>query len=124
MASEFFSLHPNLATCYFVVTNLLRKLYSKNEKYTFTVQDDCNVVKKNADSLAGSIGVTPIKKNEKGYGHCKFVLGGSGRGFMFATGRPRALWRSRSVGNFIWAKNNGQLVMAKDGGSTVDTIIQ
>ena len=106
-----------------MLTILLRKLYSKNEKYTFTVQDDCNVVKKNDGNVAGAIGVT-LKKDEKGFGHCKFILGGSGRGFMFADGRPRALWRSHDVGNFIWAKNSGQLVMAQNDGKAVGVIIQ
>jgi len=105
------------------ITDLIRKLYSKDEKYTFEVQDDCNVVKKNEGHVAGAIGVT-IKNGEMGFGHCKFILGGSGRGFMFAAGRPRALWRSHDVGNYIWAKKSGQLVMAQQDGKAVGIIIQ
>ena len=102
------------------ITDLIRKLYSKNEKYK---KEEKDMVKKNEGHVAGAIGVT-IKKGENGFGHCKFILGGSGRGFMFAAGRPRALWRSHDVGNFIWAKKSGQLVMAQQDGKAVGIIIQ
>ncbi len=105
------------------LTIRISKLYSKNEKYTYVVQDDCNLVKKDSGKVAGAIGVT-IKKSDKGYGQCKLIWGKGGRGFMFAKGRPRALWRSQVVGNFLWAKNNGKLVAAKADGSVVGAIIQ
>lgn len=124
MASELVAHSPHLHhLAYIFLTICFRKLYSRNEKYTYVVQDDCNLVKKNAGKVAGAIGVF-IKKGDKGYGKCQLIWGGSGRGFMFAKGRPRALWRSKFAGNFLWAKNNGNLVAAKSDGSVVGAIIQ
>jgi hypothetical protein len=105
------------------LTVRFRKLYSRNEKYTFVVQNDCNLVKKSAGSVAGAIGVT-IKKGEKGYGQCHLIWGGSGRGFMFAHGRPRALWKSQSVGKYLWAMNDGRLVSVNSGGVVTGVIIK
>jgi hypothetical protein len=122
VASEFVFYALQLLILLVFLTMRISKLYSKNEKYTYVVQDDCNLVKKDAGEVAGSIGVS-IKKGEKGYGHCKLVWGKGGRGFMFAKGRPRAVWRSEVVGNFLWAKNNGELVAAKADGSTVGSVI-
>jgi hypothetical protein len=107
----------------FCLTPCTRKLYSRNEKYTFVVQKDCNLVKKNAGAVAGAIGVT-LKKDEKGYGKCKLIWGGSGRGFMFAEGRPRAVWRSQAVGKYLWAMNNGQLVAVNARGVITGIIIK
>jgi hypothetical protein len=87
------------------------------------VQNDCNVVKKTNGAVAGAIGVT-LKKKEKGYGKCKLIWGGSGRGFMFAEGRPRALWKSQAVGKYLWAMNNGQLVSVNAAGVITGVIIK
>lgn len=81
------------------------------------------MVKKNAGAAVGSIGVA-LKKGDKGYGKCKLIWGGSGRGFMFADGRPRALWRSQAVGKYLWATNNGQLTAVNDRGIITGVIIK
>ena len=105
------------------LTIRFRKLYSRNEKYSFVIQNDCNLVKKSAGAVAGAIGVT-IKKGSVGYGQCKLIWGGSGRGFMFANGRPRALWKSQSVGKYLWAMNDGRLVSVNSAGVVSGVIIK
>ena len=105
------------------LTNCFSKLYSRNEKYTYVLQDDCNLVKKKLGSVAGAIGVT-IKKGSKGYGKCQLLWSSRGKGFMFAKGRPRALWSSKVSGAFLQANNDGKLVAARQDGSAVGAVIQ
>jgi hypothetical protein len=107
----------------FCLIHPISKLYSRNEKYSFIVQDDCNLVKEHEGRVAGAIGVD-ISKGSEGYSHCKLLWGGSGRGFMFAKGRPRALWRSKVTGNYLWARQDGKLVAANTDGSVVGVVIE
>ena len=115
-------MHPLLHLQLFL-TSLFSKLYSRKERYTYVLQDDCNLVKKKRGSVAGSIGVT-IKKGSKGYGKCLLLWNGRGKGFMFAKGRPRAIWSSKVSGAFLQANNDGKLVAARKDGSVVGAVIQ